>query len=305
MVLDSVDDILVDHPNGIELLSLFMARAAIDDILPRSFASKVPKCATGTNKAAVIDSFNRHIGSRHAAERLLRCWGEAGVGHDIDATKASIRSLLCEYIASSDAEEASRCLHSLKVPFFHHEVVKQIAIMTLEEPAVKGSMGVLLSNFSRSGLIPESQTLAGFSRVSQRLHDLELDIPNVRDKFHKIVEEVVAAGILGTQPSFKEPSTGSTESVDQEGLDVFKKGVSALLSEYFSSGDAVEATRALDDLGQSVHHGWFVKRAVTSAMDRRPREKEMVSLSTVGRLSWSSNRWESSTRTATMRSPTT
>lgn len=43
--------------------------------------------------------------------------------------KGHIATLLSEYQASRDVGEARRCLHSLAVPFFHHELVKQARIL--------------------------------------------------------------------------------------------------------------------------------------------------------------------------------
>eukprot|EP00205_Picochlorum_sp_RCC944_P003484 CAMPEP_0182619364 /NCGR_PEP_ID=MMETSP1330-20130603/46067_1 /TAXON_ID=464278 /ORGANISM="Picochlorum sp., Strain RCC944" /LENGTH=529 /DNA_ID=CAMNT_0024839599 /DNA_START=185 /DNA_END=1774 /DNA_ORIENTATION=- len=189
-ILDCIEDILLDHPQAVEMLSLFIARAVIDDILPPSFVQKVrakrQEDQENRNCQTIVDRIlvfvEGHINSRHAAERLHRCWG-SGAGRDIDATKASMDGLLKEYIGSQDVEEASRCLSSLKVPFFHHECVKQAIIMMLEEPANQPKLTSLLTKFSQSGLISDHQMSTGFHRVKQRLPDLELDIPQAGDRF--------------------------------------------------------------------------------------------------------------------------
>jgi hypothetical protein len=56
--------------------------------------------------AEVRRSCESHLGARHAAEALLRCWG-SGAGLMLNETKASIKSLLAEYkvsLASLDCE---------------------------------------------------------------------------------------------------------------------------------------------------------------------------------------------------------
>lgn len=43
--------------------------------------------------------------------------------------------LLKEYLDSSDVAEATECLRALKMPFFHHELVKKALVHAIEEPA--------------------------------------------------------------------------------------------------------------------------------------------------------------------------
>lgn len=66
-----------------------------------------------------------HLGARHAAERLLRCWG-SGAGLFHGETKDAIGRVVEEYVASRDLAECARCLQTLAVPWFHHELVKQV-----------------------------------------------------------------------------------------------------------------------------------------------------------------------------------
>lgn len=60
----------------------------------------------------VRQTCERHLGARHAAERLLRCWG-SGAGIILDETKASIKNLLVEFKALPASHQhrplASRC----------------------------------------------------------------------------------------------------------------------------------------------------------------------------------------------------
>ena len=316
-VLDCVDDILLDHPQAVEMLSLFIARAVIDDILPPSFVQKIRAkkhlaannengSTNGASEAAAAVDMNNdevknmerilvcvdgHINSRHATERLLRCWG-SGAGRDIDATKSSMHGLLSEYIMSEDVVEASHCLSSLKVPFFHHECVKQAIVMMLEEPKIQAKLMALLSGFARTGLVSDHQMSTGFFRVQQRLPDLQLDIPQASGRFADVSSQAVSSGLLsepiaaangnkekGTQEEILGASpaaeVGSKGQVD-EGFLKFKEATSNILSEYFSSGDVAEAIARMKELDTSSHHAWFVKRAFTSAMDRRPRDKEML-----------------------------
>ena len=54
--------------------------------------------------------------------------------------------------------------------------------------------------------------------------------------------------------------------------------VAELLEEYLDSGDIDEAAQSLQELDLPRYDHWFVKRAITLAMDRHDREREMVSV---------------------------
>jgi hypothetical protein len=73
----------------------------------------------------VVRKAEQHLNSRHAAERVERCWGGSTNKH-VDEVKDKIKKLLIEYVDSGDKAEAMRCIKALNMPFFHHEVVKQV-----------------------------------------------------------------------------------------------------------------------------------------------------------------------------------
>lgn len=52
----------------------------------------------------------------------------------------------------------------------------------------------------------------------------------------------------------------------------------SIIEEYFSTGDVDLAASDLRELGSSEYHPYFIKRLVSSAMDRHDKEKEMTSV---------------------------
>ena len=54
--------------------------------------------------------------------------------------------------------------------------------------------------------------------------------------------------------------------------------VDALLDEYFNSGDIQEASTTLQELDEPTYGHFFVKRAVTRALDKHNHEREMSSI---------------------------
>lgn len=61
-------------------------------MLPPSFVARV-EGAPGSLAAELKHRCELHLGAKHAAERLQRCWG-SGAGFKFDETKESIRSML-------------------------------------------------------------------------------------------------------------------------------------------------------------------------------------------------------------------
>ena len=329
--LDAADDILIDHPReGKEALALFVARAIVDDVLPRNFPDKESSRgkegdgkeenvgAGGENRRGILAAARVHVAARHAGERLLRCWG-SGAGRDVDATKRSMGTLLSEYLASGDWEEASFNLQRLHVPFFHHELVKQALVKAIEDHSGRTpeAMMALLSRLATkqqttstsdgdplgaiegTGLVSAHQMHAGFTRVSARLGDLELDVPQAKAHFQRMSMRALSIGLLRTAPSYGERRAELACDLSHRGLEGEEGGVSVdktqaveafrakatgVLSEFFVSGDHAELEARLGEVvgggsedGRVGRLAWVAKRAMTAAMDRRPRDKEEVS----------------------------
>jgi programmed cell death protein 4 len=60
-------------------------------------------------------------------------------------------------------------------------------------------------------------------------------------------------------------------------LNEFKLQVAECIKEYFDSGDADEVIRTLEELGCQEFHPEIVKKAISLAMDKGPRERELTS----------------------------
>ena len=103
-LVDALPDVLLDVPDALELLSLFIARAVVDDILPPSSVTKwcpnvaaaaagdgaaegavsaPTRPAAGASTAEILAQLRgrveMHLAARHAAEKILRCWGTGGL----------------------------------------------------------------------------------------------------------------------------------------------------------------------------------------------------------------------------------
>ncbi|GBG58825.1 hypothetical protein CBR_g226 [Chara braunii] len=277
-LLESIDDLSLDIPDAPELLSLFLARAVVDEILPPAFLNKASKMLLADAKGqGVLKNAESHLAGRHAAERVERCWGGA-LNQTAEEVKQKIIKLLEEYVNSGDKVEAFRRIRELNMPFFHHEVVKKALIMAMEKKHADRLILSLLHEAADTGLLTSSQIAKGFGRVSDAVEDLSLDIPQAPSFLQSYAAEATAAGWLSTP--FGEVVINELHSplVEVDHVREFKHKATDIIREYFSSDDAGEVARSLEEIGMPEFYDIFVKKLITMAMDRKNREKEMASV---------------------------
>lgn len=71
---------MLDAPDAVRLLSLFLGRAVVDEVLPPAFLTSVlPSLPDGGLGVAVVRAAAGALSARHAAEHLLGCWRGGGV----------------------------------------------------------------------------------------------------------------------------------------------------------------------------------------------------------------------------------
>lgn len=278
MLLQAVDDLAVDIPDAVDVLALFIARAVVDDILPPAFLNKAKGSLTESSKGMQVLQIvaKSYLSAPHHAELLERRWG-GSVYITVEEVKRRITDLVKEYIRNGDTAEACRCIRELAVPFFHHEVVKRAVTLGMESPAAETLITKLLKEASEEGLISSSQMVKGFSRITESLDDLSLDIPSAKSQFQTLVSKAVSEGWLDSSyvPS---GANGNVQDDDHEKLRRYKRDAVSMIHEYFLSDDIPELTRTLKELGVPEYNPIFIKKLVTIAMDRKNREKEMASV---------------------------
>ncbi|XP_020111973.1 uncharacterized protein LOC109726646 isoform X2 [Ananas comosus] len=77
------------------------------------------------------------------------------------------------------------------------------------------------------------------------------------------------------------PHQGNTELVDtpnSTSMEDYRKAIVTIIEEYFSTGDVELAASELRNFESEKHHHYFVKKLISTAMDRHDKEKEMASV---------------------------
>lgn len=203
MLLESSEDTALDILDASNELALFLARAVIDDVLaPLNLDEIAARLPPNCSASETVRKSRTLVFSRHAGERLLRCWG-GGTGWAVEDAKDKIQKLLEEYESSGVLSEACQCIRDLGMPFFNHEVVKKALVMAMEKQNDKRLLDLLQECFGE-GLVTINQMTKGFARIKDALDDLALDIPNAGSKFKEYVEYAKSKGWL--LPSFEDLS---------------------------------------------------------------------------------------------------
>ncbi|XP_073305221.1 MA3 DOMAIN-CONTAINING TRANSLATION REGULATORY FACTOR 2 [Primulina huaijiensis] len=281
-LVESADDFIVDIPDTVDVLALFIARAIVDDILPPSFLTKI---VNNLSKDSIgFDVIKRaekgYLSAPLHSERIERRWG-GNKNKTVQDLKIKIDDLLKEYVASGDIKEALRCIKDLNVPHFNHEVVKRVLIMVMENRQAESCLLELLRRAAEEGLINSSQISKGFGRTIDLVDDLTLDIPNAKLLLQSLISKAASEGWLCASSLKSLSSNTGRQSVEDDKVEAFKKKAGSIIHEYFLSGDVSEVIRCLESENRSflsALNAIFVKKLITLAMDRKNREKEMASV---------------------------
>ncbi|KAA8522561.1 hypothetical protein F0562_013078 [Nyssa sinensis] len=281
-LLESADDLIVDIPDTVDVLALFIARAVVDDILPPAFLTKEMASLPSDSKG--VDVIRRaekgYLSAPLHAETIERRWG-GSKNKTVENVKGRINNLLIEYVVSGDKKEACRCIKDLKVPFFHHEIVKQAIIMAMERRQAEFRLLDLLKTAAEEGLINSSQISKGFGRIIDTVDDLSLDIPNARGILQSLISKAASEGWLSASSLKSLSLDPKKRSLEDSAAKAFKMKAQSIIQEYFLSGDVSEVSHCLESETCSYSaelNAIFIKKLITLAMDRKNREKEMASV---------------------------
>ncbi|OQR94623.1 programmed cell death protein [Achlya hypogyna] len=192
-VLITADDLALDIPSAINMLSIFAARAVVDEIVPPKF---LEDSFLAKNAQPVVAEAIKKLSIKHGTVRMEKGWGP-GDGRPVEELKVAIDQLTKEYLLSRDLDEASACVRELNVEHFHHEVVKRGIINSFEDGSdACHAMCSLFAFLVSQDIVSTLQVLKGFERVKLALPDIKLDVPAAEGLFATVVTRSKSDGIL-------------------------------------------------------------------------------------------------------------
>jgi len=216
ILLQRVEGLYKDVPDVLELLSSFIGRAIIDEVLPPSFVNNVDLLQTDMGYAVINHVKHLLSGPRHS-DQLLNVWG-ANSSKSIESMKKAIKNIIKEYLISRELDEALTAIQELNIPMFHHEIIKQlipavadyyvakdllqqqpsntITIKKLNIPkeitdkAIQIQLAVdLISTALEHNIMAIEQVNGGFKRLRERMDDYKLDSPLIAKYYQCIVDQ--------------------------------------------------------------------------------------------------------------------
>lgn len=205
-LFEIADEIEKDAPAAKSAVSIFLARAVVDEVLPPSFLADSVVCNLG---GEMVEHAKIMLSQDHAGAKLERSWGP-GDGRPVEDMKVAVDQILQEYLLSGDVEEAARCLFEMRVPHFYHEIVKRAVINALDyEEAKQIQMSALLDALTQKESLSSAQAVRGFNRLYSLLPDLVLDTPSAGIMLKSFTLRAVKSGVL---PANYAPPTSSGEN---------------------------------------------------------------------------------------------
>ncbi|KAH8368085.1 hypothetical protein KR084_006870 [Drosophila pseudotakahashii] len=201
MLLANLPDLILDTPEAPTMLGNFMARAVADDCIPPKFVVKAEEELRNLELGEHAEQALRRADSllhKQVWAHLDNVWGMGGPLRPVKTITKQMELLLKEYISSRDVAEAQRCLRALEVPHYHHELVYEAIVMTLESlsQTTEEAMCELLKQLDLTCLVLPAGMEQGFMRVFDDMADIVLDVPLAYIILDRFVERCNRAGFL-------------------------------------------------------------------------------------------------------------
>jgi len=201
--LDSLDDVVLDTPDAVDVLSKFLARAIVDEVVAPAFLkhaiAKTPLAEQCIGLAYAL------VNQPFRSERLAHIWG-AGDLSSVKRLKEEATMVFEEFLTNGDLTEANHSVRELNAPHFHPQIVKlglRLALTKGEEDRKK--VLNLFAHFAKSDLFSKYSIKKGFSFCTESVEDLKLDVPNAAQILSAFIRTAKSEGWL--DQDFEEPKS--------------------------------------------------------------------------------------------------
>eukprot|EP01038_Epipyxis_sp_PR26KG_P007629 gene7629-10386_t len=192
-LFEIVDEIEIDCPSARVILSTYLARAVMDEVLPPSFLNDAVICNLGGD---IVEHAKRMLSRDHAGAMLEKIWGP-GDGRPVEEMKVVVDQLIEEFLLSNDLSEAIRCVVEINAPQFLHEIVKRAVNNVMDKDRVKHEeISGLFKHLSVNEILTTQQAVKGFNRLHHMLPDISLDTPAAKEILHGFTQRAIRDKVL-------------------------------------------------------------------------------------------------------------
>jgi len=195
IALDKLDDSMVDIPLAAEMLSKFIARAIVDEVIP-PYVLKL-NFADSKNANETLAQASRLVNDPHRSRKLEHIWGPGDLV-SVKRLKQEVHKIIQEYLSTEDKAEADHSLRKLNAPSFHFQLVRYAirAAIDTEKADNRRKILDLLTFFVKQGLSTEDSVTRGFECYRTELEDHRLDVPSANIIFNELVHSAQDRRIL-------------------------------------------------------------------------------------------------------------
>lgn len=217
LLLKDLPDLILDTPDAPTVLGNFLARAIADDCIPPKIIQILRENAETDLAKQALARADTLLTMKNGLVRLDNVWGVGGGLRPVKSIIRQMNLLLQEYLSSGDLKEAARCLLELEVPHFHHELVYEAIVMTLEaiNSHVEEQMCKLLKSLAAAVIVSPDMMERGFTRVFDDMPDIILDVPLAATVLERFVDQCNKAGFLPDEVMKKMPCRGRKRFVSE------------------------------------------------------------------------------------------
>lgn len=219
LLLANLSDIMLDTPDAPHLLGNFIARAVADDCIPPKYAYQSDREDLDQHGQAALVRATTLLSMHDGWGQLDNVWGVGGALRPVQTITQQMSYLLQEYLFSRDLSEAQRSIKELEVPHFHHELIYEAIIMTLEAFNESTEMAIceLFHTLDSTCIVTPEQMEQGFRRVYEDMTDIVLDIPLAYSILDRFIQRCQRAGSFLSEALIKDIPTRGRKRFVSEG----------------------------------------------------------------------------------------
>ncbi|TMS36800.1 hypothetical protein L596_003881 [Steinernema carpocapsae] len=203
-VLGNMNELLIDHPHAIDLISRLFARLLSDQLLSDeiflALRSKFMNNALATKCCLKTMAY--------ASNPVTIAEAPSGDHLPLEVLSNQLKFVLKEYLTSNDVREAAQRTLKLEVPHFSHELVFLAGEMAMEKMhgSVMDQLAELLKFMLEEGEILESCIDKGFQRLYDAIPGMSLDLPAVYSLASMWTKKSLSIGLISQNIAAKCPT---------------------------------------------------------------------------------------------------
>ncbi|XP_035908842.1 programmed cell death protein 4 [Anopheles stephensi] len=219
LLLANLPDIMLDTPDAPHLLGNFIARAVADDCIPPKYAYQSDREDLDQHGQAALVRATTLLSMHDGWGQLDNVWGVGGALRPVQTITQQMSYLLQEYLLSRDLSEAQRSIKELEVPHFHHELIYEAIIMTLEalNESTEVAICELFRTLDSTCIVTPEQMEQGFRRVYEDMTDIVLDIPLAYSILDRFIQRCQRTGSFLSEALVKDIPTRGRKRFVSEG----------------------------------------------------------------------------------------